>query len=179
MLGSIVAVSGVFQRLRYWAPLVLWMAVIFWASSDAESGRRGSRLLGPLLRWLMPGASSATLDEVIFLVRKLAHVSEYAVLAVLACRLFRVWPGPSASGGLSRPSLMAWGFCVLYAASDEWHQSFVPTRVGTLWDVLIDAVGAGLGLAAVALWRRWQTRAGGPVGSPDSSGSGNGPAKPR
>jgi len=149
-----VAVSGVFQRLRYWAPLVLWMAVIFWASSDAESGRRGSRLLGPLLRWLMPGASSATLDEVIFLVRKLAHLSEYAVLAVLACRLFRFWPRLSASGWLSRPSLMAWGFCVLYAVSDEWHQSFVPTRVGTAWDVLIDGVGAGLGLAAAMLWRR-------------------------
>lgn len=175
MLGSIGSVSGVFQRLRYWGPLVLWMAVIFWASSDAESGRRGSRLLGPLLRWLMPGASSATLDEVIFLVRKLAHLSEYAVLAMLASRLFGVWPGPSASWRLSRPFLLAWGFCVLYAASDEWHQSFVPTRVGTLWDVLIDAVGAGFGLAAVAIWSRREARA----CRPGPSGSGVDPAKPR
>ena len=171
--------SGVFQRLRYWVPLVLWMAVIFWASSDSDSGRRGSRLLGPLLRWMMPGVPSATIDEVIFLVRKLAHLSEYAVLAMLACRLFGIWPGPSDPRRPSRPFFLAWGFCVLYAVSDEWHQSFVPTRVGSVWDVVIDAAGAGLGLAAVALWRRWQVRACRPGGSPGSFGSGDSPAKPR
>ncbi|MFM7803130.1 MAG: VanZ family protein [Verrucomicrobiota bacterium] len=152
--------AGVFQRLRYWGPLVLWMAVIFWASSDAESGRRGSRLLGPLLRWLLPESSADTIDGLLFLLRKVAHVSEYAVLAVLAGRPFEVWPGPSGSGTRSRPALLAWGFCVLYAVSDEWHQSFVPTRVGTAWDVLIDGVGAALGLAAAMLWRRRGHRSG-------------------
>ena len=80
-------VSGAFKRLRYWGPLVLWMAVIFWASADSGSGRRGSRLLGPILRWLMPQASPQRLDEVLFLIRKAAHVSEYAVLAWLAWRI--------------------------------------------------------------------------------------------
>ena len=53
-----------------------------------------------------------------------------------------------------RSALLAWGFCVVYAISDEWHQTFVPTRVGTPWDVLIDAAGAALGLALAGLWRR-------------------------
>lgn len=89
--------SGVFQRLRYWGPLVLWMGVIFWASADSGSGKRGSRILGPLLRWWMPEATSERMDEVIFLIRKGAHVSEYAVLAWLAWRVFlaqRINPGP-------------------------------------------------------------------------------------
>lgn len=135
---------------------MLWMAVIFWASSDAESGRRGARFLGPLLRWVMPGAPPATIDEIIFLVRKLAHVSEYAVLAILAYRLFLVGPAAPGPGRPMRSLALAWGFCILYAASDEWHQSFVPTRVGTAWDVLIDAAGAGLGLGLASVWRRWR-----------------------
>ncbi|MEN9778609.1 MAG: hypothetical protein RJB04_2364, partial [Verrucomicrobiota bacterium] len=78
-LGSLHRVSGVFQRLRYWGPLVLWMGVIFWASADSGSGRRGSRILGPLLRWLMPGASGERIDAVLFFIRKVAHVTEYAI----------------------------------------------------------------------------------------------------
>jgi VanZ family protein len=44
----------------------------------------------------------------------------------------------------------------MYAVSDEWHQTFVPTRVGTPSDVMIDAAGAALGLALAALWWRWR-----------------------
>ena len=148
--------SGVIQRLRYWGPLVLWMGLIFWASADAASGHRGSRLLGPLLRWCLPEASPQRIDEIIFVLRKVAHVSEYAVLAWLAWRLFLALErvaGPLRTG---RAAALAWAFCVVYAISDEWHQTFVPTRVGTPWDVLIDSAGAALGLAVAAVWRRFR-----------------------
>jgi VanZ family protein len=148
--------SGVFQRLRYWGPLVLWMGVIFWASADSGSGRRGARILGPLLRWWMPEASSQRMEEVIFLIRKAAHVSEYAVLAWLAWRVFLAVRRSTVAPQPLRAALLAWGLSVIYAVSDEWHQTFVPTRVGTPWDVLIDAAGAALGLALAGLWWRWQ-----------------------
>ena len=149
--------SGVIQRLRYWGPLVLWMGLIFWASADAASGHRGSRLLGPLLRWCLPEASPQRIDEIIFVLRKVAHVSEYAVLAWLAQRLFLALDmAATASRRMIRSALLAWPFCVVYAISDEWHQTFVPTRVGTPWDVLIDSAGAALGLAVVAVWRRFR-----------------------
>lgn len=148
--------SGVFQRLRYWGPLVLWMGVIFWASADSGSGKRGSRILGPLLRWWMPEASSQRMEEVIFLIRKAAHVSEYAVLAWLAWRVFLTVRRPTGAPQPLRAALLAWGLSVMYAVSDEWHQTFVPTRVGTPWDVLIDAAGAALGLALAGLWWRWR-----------------------
>jgi VanZ family protein len=57
-----------------------------------------------------------------------------------------------------RAAFMAWGVSVLYAASDEWHQTFVPTRVGTPWDVAIDAAGAALGLILAAVWWRRRDR---------------------
>lgn len=169
-------VSGAFKRLRYWGPLVLWMAVIFWASADSGSGRRGSRLLGPILRWLMPQASPQRLDEVLFLIRKAAHVSEYAVLAWLAWRTFLAMQTASAAPARPwRAAAGAWGLAVIYAISDEWHQTFVPTRVGTPWDVLIDAGGAALGLGLA--WAFWRGRARRP-GTTEGSAGGAGGTEP-
>lgn len=75
--------------------------------------------------------------------RKLAHMAEYGVLAVLLVRATgRTW--------------LAFGLAVLYAGSDEWHQTFVEGRRGSPVDVLVDAAGATIGLAAwhLAPWRR-------------------------
>lgn len=151
---------GVFvlkQFLRYWLPLLLWMAVIFMASADRESGPHASRFLGPLLQWLGFGPGAA--DAVLLLFRKLAHLIEYALLAVLAWRALRrpVRADPRPWNWSQAGWALLW--CVAYAVSDEVHQSFVPTRVGTTWDVLIDTVGATGGLLALWLagrcWKRW------------------------
>ena len=66
------------------------------------------------------------------LVKKGAHFLAYAVLSVLAWRLFREG---------QRPYLWAFLLTVLYAISDEYHQSYIPGRNGTLIDVLIDSLG--------------------------------------
>ena len=132
------------------------MGVIFWASADSGSGHRSSRIFGPLLRWFVPEASPQKIEELIFLIRKVAHVSEYAVLAWLAWRVFLVFRLPPDGTRPLRAALWAWGLSVLYAATDEWHQTFVPTRMGTPVDVLIDAGGAALGLCLVGLWWRWR-----------------------
>ena len=132
------------------------MTVIFLGSSDTGSGERVSGLLGPLLRWLFPGRSLEELGGVIFAFRKCAHATEYAILALLVwlalSRPWRSrgqpWNGPQAG--------LAWLLCTLYAASDEWHQKFVPTRTASVWDVMIDAAGAGLALLAIRGWCAWQ-----------------------
>jgi VanZ family protein len=96
------------------------------------------------------------MDEVLFLIRKGAHVSEYAVLAWLAWRVFLAVRRSTEAPQPLRAAGLAWGLSVMYAVSDEWHQTFVPTRVGTPSDVMIDAAGAALGLALAALWWRWR-----------------------
>jgi len=75
-------------------------------------------------------------------IRKLAHVTEYAILAVLVARALDE-PGRA-------PDRVAAGtlaICAAYAALDELHQSFVPSRTGSPLDVALDASGAALGIA--------------------------------
>jgi VanZ family protein len=76
--------------------------------------------------------------------RKLAHVAEYLVLTLLLVRALR---RSDVAAAVPFACLAA----IVYAASDEWHQSFVPTRTATPRDVAID--GIGIGLAALAVTR--------------------------
>ena len=123
------------------------MAIIFAGSTDLMSAEHTSRIIVPLLHWLFPTISDLTLVRVEFLIRKLAHVSEYAVLAVLLYRAFvhTVFQSRRAlSAGIVLLS------CAAYAASDEFHQSFVPSRTASLRDVMIDLCGATL--AVLLYW---------------------------
>src|SRR5207253_1241291 len=72
--------------LRYWLPIIIWLALIFIGSTDLMSAEHTSRIIGPLLHWLFPTISPSTVLRVQFLMRKFAHVSEYAILAVLLYR---------------------------------------------------------------------------------------------
>jgi hypothetical protein len=68
-----------------------------------------------------------------FVLRKAAHAAEFAVLGFLLVRAFgREFPAVTAG--------------IAYAASDEVHQSFVPGRLGSVWDFLLDSVGVVLGV---------------------------------
>ena len=82
-----------------WLPVIVWAGVIWTLSSDAFSGDHTSGLLVPLLNVLLPGASPATLLAAHAAVRKLAHVTEYAVLAVL---VFRALARPGCSPAAHR-----------------------------------------------------------------------------
>jgi VanZ family protein len=122
-------------------PAVAWMALIFVGSTDSFSSGQTSRIIGPLLRWLFPGLTEPTVDLVVFLVRKTAHVSEYAVLAGLWWRALRR-PVQRAAGSWSwRAAGLAVLISALWAATDEFHQSFTATRTASVWDVLLDTAG--------------------------------------
>jgi VanZ family protein len=97
-----------------WLPVLVWAGVIFAFSS-------------------IPSLNSG-LGTWDYVLRKGAHMTEYAILAVLLAR---------ATGSHA----WAFGLAVVYAASDEFHQTFVRGRHGSPIDVGIDAVGALIGLA--------------------------------
>ena len=83
-------------------------------------------------------------DMTSFLVRKAAHMSEYAVLTILFGLTIREYK--------KEPwLLLALAATAAYAATDEFHQLFVPGRSGQLKDVLIDTAGGALGLVLLAL----------------------------
>ena len=131
--------------VRYWMPAILWMALIFLGSTDILSAEHTSRFLVPFLRWIDPQISLAALNMIQVLIRKLGHLTEYAILAALLWRAFG--RGITWHLKVSILFLVAWVACAIFAASDEFHQSFVPSRTASPSDVMIDICGALVGLA--------------------------------
>jgi len=145
--------------LKYWLPLLIWIGVIFVGSTDLMSAEHTSRFLVPILHWLKPDMAPETLRSIHFAMRKSAHVFEYAILALLLWRALR-------SGSAMRPKMsmlvaaVLLG-CAVFAASDEFHQSFVKSRTPSVRDVLLDIAGALFGLligASFAHRRSKETR---------------------
>ena len=131
-------------------PVIAWMLVIFVASTDLGSAEHTSRFLIPFLRWIHPAMSSHTIAIVQLLVRKTAHLSEYAVLAILLLRALR----GRTRNAFARQAAIVLLVAGLYAATDEYHQAWTPSRTASPRDVLIDCCGATLGLAIYWNFRR-------------------------
>lgn len=121
-----------------WAVVAVWMGVIFLFS--AQTGEESGGLSGQVVQWL---ASYLPLDadSLGYMVRKGAHVSEYAILGFLVAWALRAstWAGAALAGLVS----------VGYAATDEFHQTFVPGRAGQVGDVLIDSIGVAIGVLSM------------------------------
>ncbi len=139
---------------RHWLPVALWMALMFVLSTDTGSSEHTGRLIEPALRWLLPHATSHTVAAVHAAIRKLAHVTEYAVLVGLWFRALQRGAGmsPGASAGLALVIAVSW------ASLDEWHQRFVPSRTPSVLDVGVDTLGGVVGAALQRLYTR-RTRA--------------------
>ena len=127
---------------------IFWMLVIFWFSAQvADDSQEMSdffvRLLDALFSLDIMN-NEIIQDMTSFLVRKAAHMSEYAILAILLGLTIREYK--------KEPwLLLALTATAAYAATDEFHQLFVPGRSGQLKDVLIDTAGGALGLGLLAL----------------------------
>ena len=136
--------------LKYWLPLLIWVCVIFLGSTDVLSAEHTSRFIVPFLLWLKPGMSPDKIFFILIVMRKSAHVSEYAILALLLWRALRSDPT------LCTKTSMLFGTvlfaCAIFAASDEFHQSFVRSRTPSVRDVILDVTGAVLGLLIGAIF---------------------------
>ena len=141
----------IFNRnfIKYWLPVILWMCFIFWMSTDTFSSQNTFSWTAMLLRFLMPKISSQEMIFLHALIRKAAHVTEYFVLGIL---LFRAFRGGSALSWNWRWPLFAVIIVVLWAASDEFHQSFVSSRTASGMDVAIDTTGGILAQFVAFLW---------------------------
>ncbi len=138
---------------RCWTLLLapLWMLLIYYLSA-------------------MPGDESAKLSDK-FLVRKLAHFTEYGILALLFlifwAALFHLMRRKKSLEAwclgaelqllpLAKLLALAWVSATFYAVTDEWHQIFVPGRVGSLRDVVLDSAGALFFLIVALLLLLWE-----------------------
>jgi VanZ family protein len=147
---ALAASSSWRNRVWRYAPLAGWIGFIFFASTGAMSASNTSRIIAPLFRWLFPNITEAQLLLVHFTVRKTAHFTEYAVLALLAARAFI----PSTRRRLRQSWFVAaLALVATVALLDEYNQSFNAARTGTIWDSLIDISGGATALVALSLWR--------------------------
>ncbi len=143
------------SRLRRYGPLIIWMAIIFFASTGEFSASNTSVVIKPLLRWLFPHITDQRIAVFHFLLRKVGHFSEYAVLGLLAAHAFIA----SSHARLRRRwFLVALLLVCIYAFSDEYHQSFVATRTASIHDSLLDMLGGVTVLVLVYLRRRRRRR---------------------
>jgi VanZ family protein len=145
-------------------------------STDTFSSERTSQAVYPLLRWLLPHASHATLDVVHLLMRKSAHLAEYFVFSLLLLHAVRAPERERQSQSQSQCQnqcqshwKMRWALTVvliaaMYAGLDEFHQSFVPSRTASGWDALLDTVGASAAQLAAWMHARRRGRTAPPAG---------------
>jgi VanZ family protein len=137
------------SRLWRYGPVLAWAAFVLFASSANFSASNTSRIIRPLLLWLFPGIAESSIQQVHFFVRKAAHFTEYAILALLAARALR-------TSGLAALRRSWWPASFAFVASvalvDEYHQSFEPSRTGTIYDSLLDMTGGAVALTCLALW---------------------------
>jgi VanZ family protein len=133
---------------------VLWAVVIFMFSAEnAENSEQTSKSYAGFAVSVYAKIFGEIPDEdyenvcsaITHFVRKTAHFTIYLVLSVFATLCALCFDGNCLRFGIS------YGSCVLYAISDEIHQYFVPGRAMMAVDVLIDSLGALLGLIAVLL----------------------------
>ena len=126
-------------RIYRYAPLILWVGLVLFLSTGQASMSNTSRFIRPFLNFLFPNAPEETLITYHGYIRKLAHVTEYAILAFWAFRAFK-----DSSITLLRRFWFVFAFLVafLIALIDETNQSYIASRTGSIYDVLLDASGA-------------------------------------
>jgi VanZ family protein len=151
-------------RVRLWAyaPVFLWIGIIFLLSSPEGSFNQTSRIIGPLLQFFFPDMAEETRQIIHGYVRKAAHFTEYAALAFLAVRACT----------LSAPVLLQkWRYVLplvllaVVASLDELNQSFETSRTSSIWDVLLDISGGAAMLIFLWLMRRPRPSQSPPVGT--------------
>ena len=138
--------------LKAWIALILWLIVIAMESSANFSAHNTGRILYPLFHFLF-GLGHSSFERWHFFLRKGGHVFGYGLLSIL---LFRAWRETLPTIGSPEWTFRWANISVLgtalVASLDEWHQSYIPSRTGSVQDVILDTC-AGIGAQIfVFLW---------------------------
>lgn len=128
------------KKVLSWVLLISWLLIIFLFSS--QTGSESSNVSNGVLKILESITHiPLTSDVASFVIRKLAHFTEYAILGVLCANLLNAYQKLTIKN-----LIWIFLFCVLYASSDEFHQMFVGGRAPRIFDVVIDSCGSAVGI---------------------------------
>lgn len=136
-------------QVTLWLPLFVWMALISIFSTDSFSNDNTGSIIEPVLRVVLGRSYTDELFELLHhLIRKSAHLTEYAILGLLWYRAIN----KQLRGWNIKTAIAAFSFSFIYASLDEFHQAFTSNRDGRPLDVMIDSAGAIIAMAAVWLY---------------------------
>jgi VanZ family protein len=117
---------------------VLWLLVVLFLGTGYFGPKQTQQQIVPALRTLAPWMAGSGVDAIHSLLRKLSHLTEYAVLALVWLRAFRAQERFTLKGA----SWAALAVCLVCAIADETHQARVPGRHGSVRDITLDSLGA-------------------------------------
>lgn len=135
--------------------MALWAALVWGLGGDRMALEPTSRFLGPLIDWLLPDLTWYERHQVLYSIRKSAHVVEYAILALLTLRA--MWLSWRQS--LVLASVFSVGVVAAMAVADEMRQGRSSVRTGSGWDVLLDISGGLAAIAGFLLFQRFRRSA--------------------
>jgi VanZ family protein len=139
------------KLLRAWWPAAVWIGVIAVESTDYLSSDNTSSVLYPVLTRLFGEINLYDFLLWHFYLRKAGHFIGYGILCLL---MLRGWRATLTVGRVWLIPLLALIATALVASLDEWHQTFVPSRSGTVRDVALDSVGGLIFLILAQFWLR-------------------------
>jgi VanZ family protein len=144
------------QLVKTWIAALLWIALIAIESTDTFSAEHTSRLLYPILHFLM-GLDLARFEVWHHYIRKTGHFVGYFALSFF---LFRAWRAtlrlPWAPRWALRWAAIAFFMSAVVASLDEWHQSFLPSRTGAFSDVMLDSFAALTAQVLIFVFLTWR-----------------------
>jgi VanZ family protein len=145
------AISTSTRITHYWIPVLLMLMIQYTFSTSAFSSDETSKFVVPLLKVLLRNPSGEQLLFWHHVVRKAAHVTEYCILGLLVFRAFKV--------DIAKPSkigILTVMFVAVAATLDEFHQSFVPSRGSSIFDVGWDCIGGLIAIMLLWIWRAFR-----------------------
>ncbi|MGO9539255.1 MAG: VanZ family protein [Terriglobales bacterium] len=161
LTSNLAATASRPNLLRAWWPAVVWIVLITFESSDYFSSQNTGSLLYTIATRLFGHIDLYKFDVFHHYLRKTGHVVGYGMLSLLLLRGWRATLG-RIHALLLRAILLSWLGTAIVAALDEWHQSYIPSRTGSVWDVALDSVA---GVAFLVLAYFWLRRSAAEAGS--------------
>lgn len=138
--------------VKMWVAAGLWMALIVLESSNLFSSEHTGHWLYPVFHFLT-GVTALHFEVWNTYIRKTGHFVGYFVLS---CLLFRAWKAtlPRAAAWALRWAGIAFFMTAFVASMDEWHQTYLPSRTGSLHDVFLDSFAALVAQLVIMAWLR-------------------------
>jgi len=148
MRGKVISISASARFAQYWLPVLVMLTIQFGFSTNAFSSDETSRYVVPILKFFFRNLTPDRVEFWHHVVRKAAHVTESCILGILVYRALQI---DVANQAMVRTVTVL--FVTTAALMDEFHQSFVPSRTSSLFDVGFDCMGGLIALLLMWAWR--------------------------